>query len=123
MTARSIALRSILGTTMVTMFGCGKPDVDFANLNMHTAGMARVCQQPVSGALIQLYSAGTFGDGSAATPLIKAVLTTSDGTGNAHNSNANAGNSYNSLPLGTFTITGDYTCPSPTAEMYLVATS
>jgi polygalacturonase len=77
-------------------------------------------QQPVTGGLIQLYAVGTTGDGSAATPLIGTTVTTSDGSG-ASNSNANAGNANNTLPAGSFTITGDYTCPSG-AEVYLVGT-
>jgi hypothetical protein len=48
-------------------------------------------------------------------------VTTSDGTG-ALNANANAGNANNSLPAGSFTITRAYTCPSPSAQVYLVAT-
>lgn len=78
-------------------------------------------QQPVSGSRIQLYAVGTSADGSAATPLIVATLTTSDGSGQT-NSNANAGNANNSLPIGSFTITGDFTCPSSSAEVYLVST-
>jgi hypothetical protein len=86
-----------------------------------TTGSVFGGQQPVTGSLIQLYAVGTTGDGSAATPLIASTVTTSDGTGLA-NSNANAGNASNSLPAGSFTITGDYTCPAATTEVYLVAT-
>ncbi len=81
--------------------GCGeqtsKPDVAVAGLR----GTVHGGQQPVSGASIQLYAAGTSGYGSAAT----ALLTTPAVTG--------AG--------GNFTITGLYTCPSPTTQVYLVA--
>ena len=58
-------------------------------------------QQPVAGATIQLYTVGTTGDGSAATPLISATVTT----------DAN----------GAFNITGDYSCSAAT-QVYLVAT-
>jgi hypothetical protein len=78
-------------------------------------------QNSVKGTLIQLYAAGSTGDASSATPLIGATVTTSDGTG-LMNSNANAGNVNNTLPAGSFTITGDYTCPSASAEVYLTAT-
>ena len=78
-------------------------------------------QQPVGGALIQLYAVGTTGDDSLANALIHAALTTSDGTG-LPNSNANAGNNSNNLPLGSFTITGDFTCPAASTEVYLVGT-
>ncbi len=58
-------------------------------------------QQPVVGATVQLYAAGTTADQSAATPLISAAPLT-DGAGG-------------------FTITGLYTCPSITSEVYLIA--
>jgi hypothetical protein len=78
-------------------------------------------QQPIAGALIQLYAVGTTADGSASTPLIATTVTTSDGTGTP-NFNANAGNANNTLPNGYFTITGDYNCPSAGTQVYLVAT-
>ncbi len=84
-------------------------------------GMVHGGQQPVTGATIQLYAAGTAGYGSPATPLIGATLTTSDGTG-LLNSNANAGNANNTLSAGAFTITGDYTCPTGSTLVYLTAT-
>jgi len=59
-------------------------------------------QQPITGASVQLYAAGTSGDGSTATPLI-ATLATTNGS-------------------GSFSITGSYRCPSQTSEVYLVAT-
>jgi hypothetical protein len=78
-------------------------------------------QQPVSGTLIQLYAVGTTGDGSAANTMISTKVTTSDGSG-LPNSNANAGNNNNGLPMGSFTITGDFTCPTASTEVYLVGT-
>ena len=59
-------------------------------------------QQPVSGSTLQLYAAGTTGYGSAATPLLTSSVL-SDSSGN-------------------FSITGKYTCPSASAEVYIVAT-
>ena len=59
-------------------------------------------QQPVSGATIQLYAAGTTGYGSSATPLLASALVT-DAT-------------------GSFTIPSGYTCPSATSQLYIVAT-
>jgi streptogramin lyase len=65
-------------------------------------------QQPVSNATLQLYAAGNTGYGSAytyatGTSLLGTHVITSDVNGG-------------------FTITGDYTCPSATTEVYLVAT-
>jgi hypothetical protein len=61
-------------------------------------------QQPISGAVIQLYTVGTSADGSASTPMItKTTVTT--GTD------------------GTFNITGDYSCSTSNAtDVYITAT-
>ncbi|HEV2577598.1 MAG TPA: hypothetical protein VGU25_10340 [Acidobacteriaceae bacterium] len=59
-------------------------------------------QQAVVGAKIQLYVAGNAGNGSAASSLLNtSVVSGSD---------------------GGFSITGDYSCPSATSQVYLVAT-
>jgi hypothetical protein len=59
-------------------------------------------QQPVSGAIIQLYAAGNGGDGSAATALLTRQVTTDN--------------------AGLFNLTGLYQCPGANAGVYLVAT-
>jgi hypothetical protein len=59
-------------------------------------------QQPVVGAQIQLYAAGNTGNGSAASPLLQNAVTSGQD--------------------GTFSITADYACQSPTSQVYLVAT-
>ena len=59
-------------------------------------------QQPVSGALLQLYTVGTTGNGSASTALI-------------------TGPTVLSQPDGGFTITGTYTCAAAT-QTYITAT-
>ena len=100
--------------------GAGQASVDLQSHNVN--GTVHGGQQPVTGAVLQMYAVGTTGDASNATPLISALLTTSDGSGNQSNSNANVGNQLNRLPAGSFTITGDYACPSPNAQVYLVAT-
>jgi polygalacturonase len=101
--------------------GCASSQLALPAHPLRLSGTVHGGQQPVTGALIQLYAVGSTGDGSAATPLIGATLTTSDGSGNGANSNANAGNANNTLPAGSFTITGDYNCPTG-AEVYLVGT-
>jgi hypothetical protein len=80
-------------------------------------------QNPVSGATIQLWAVGTTGFGSAATALISTTVTTSDGTSTS-DSNANLGNTGNTLPAGSFTLnfTTAYTCPTPSTLVYLTAT-
>src|SRR5579875_1230789 len=59
-------------------------------------------QQPVVGARIQLFAAGTNGYGTGAVSLLTSPVATD--------------------ASGSFTITGDYTCPSATSQLYLVAT-
>jgi hypothetical protein len=59
-------------------------------------------QQPVSGAAVQLYAAGTTGYGIGAVSLLS-TPTMSDANGN-------------------FTITGASPCPSSTSQLYIVAT-
>ena len=58
-------------------------------------------QQPISGSTIQLWAVGTSGTGSAATPLLGAVI--------------------KSAANGSFDITGHYTCPSASTLVYLTA--
>jgi hypothetical protein len=58
-------------------------------------------QQPVTGATIQLYAAGSGGYGAAATPLLTTAVQSGAG--------------------GSFSITGDYTCPSASAQVYITA--
>ncbi len=59
-------------------------------------------QQPVTGATLQLYASSIAGYGAASYALLNTPVTT-----NAQ---------------GAFTITGDYTCPSSTSQVYIVAT-
>ena len=66
------------------------------------SGMVHGGQQGVSGATIQLYAAGATGYGSAATALLTQTVTTNG--------------------AGSFSITGDYTCPGASTQVYIVAT-
>ncbi len=59
-------------------------------------------QQPISGATLTLYAAGTTGDGSPSTSLMTTPVT-SDANGN-------------------FNLTGAYTCPSASTLVYVAAT-
>ena len=106
---RDAAARVFLGAFVTILTGCGAghiapiTPVDGTTGDTITlSGTAMGGQQPIVGATIQLYAAGTTGDMTSATPLIgtPAVVTT-DG--------------------GKFSITLRYTCPSITSEVYLVA--
>src|ERR1700730_18377667 len=64
-------------------------------------GTVNAGTQPVAGATVQLYAAGTTGNGSAATALLSAAVTT-DAT-------------------GSFTIPAGYPCPSSSSQLSLKA--
>lgn len=80
-------------------------------------------QSPITGSTIQLWAVGSTGYGTGATSLLNSTVTTSDGTG-LTNSNANSGNSNNSLVAGSFTLnfTNAYSCPTPSTLVYLTST-
>ncbi|HEY4382452.1 MAG TPA: hypothetical protein VGN01_19040 [Acidobacteriaceae bacterium] len=122
---RTVAGGSLL-IALTALSGCGvgsssQNAIKAITPAVKASGSVHGGQQPVTGAVMQLWAVGTTGMGSAATPLIGATVTTSDGTGVA-NSNANAGNANNTLAAGNFTITGDYTCPTASTLVYLTAT-
>jgi hypothetical protein len=90
----------LLASVLVT--GCGQ---DFGGPSMPNTGgslSGKVYggQQPVVGAVIQLYPVGSTGDGSGATGLIKSTVTTD--------------------ASGSFSITGLYQCPTNNPLVYLV---
>ena len=64
-------------------------------------GKVMVGAQPVVAASVQLYAAGTTGNGSAPTSLLTAALTTDSN--------------------GAFSIPAAYTCPTSASQLYLVA--
>ena len=66
------------------------------------AGIVHGGQQPVSGATIQLYAASMTADKGASTPLLTTPVTTGSD--------------------GSFSITGDYTCPATNPLVYIVST-
>src|ERR1700722_15377002 len=109
----------LLIASSALLVGCSQSALDQrpANLPEQVNGSVHGGQQPVTGATIQLYTVGTSGDGSAATPLLTTIVTTSDGSG-LMNANANAGNAFNTMPAGSFTVTGLYTCLPLNAYVY-----
>ncbi len=93
----------VLAGICLSLVGCGAGiSSDGSIAGGQLRGRVHGGQQPVVGATIQLYAAGTTGYGSSATPLISSAVLT-DAT-------------------GSFSITGDYTCPSSTSQLYIVAT-
>ncbi len=72
-----------------------------ANTSMILSGVVQGGQQPISGAQITMYAAGTSGYGTGATPLLSGAIT--------------------SAADGTFNVTGSYTCPTASTQVYVVA--
>jgi hypothetical protein len=69
---------------------------------MQITGHAIGGEQPVVGATIQVYAAGSGGYGATATPLLTSTVTTDSN--------------------GFFTVTGKYSCASVTTPVYITAT-
>jgi streptogramin lyase len=93
--ALAFALTGCSGGALPGNFGIGSTPT------VRLMGTVMGGQQPVSGATIQLYTVGTTGPQSAATPLIGSSILTDAG--------------------GSFSITDQYSCASAT-QVYLVAT-
>ena len=92
-----------LFSSSLFILGCGAGSP--ANVPMagpRLQGNVQAVQKPVSGATIQLYAAGTSGYGAAAVSLLTNPVLTDAG--------------------GTFSITGQYTCPDASSQLYIVAT-
>jgi len=98
---------------LVSMAGCGTtgvtptvtppyvpPTGNYAGTAF--AGKVLAGGTPVIGASVQIYAAGTAGNGSAPTQLLGSALTTDSN--------------------GSFTVSAGYTCPLSTSILYMVAT-
>ena len=96
--AAAVSLASMTGCGIGSTSASAPPVVPGAALH----GRANGGEQPIIGATIQLYAAGSAGYGSAAQSRIAATVTTQ-------------------APGGTWSINGDYTCPSAASQMYLTA--
>jgi hypothetical protein len=83
------------------LVGCGYSGPTNASTAVGLTGNVHGGRQPVSGSTIQLYAAGTDGDGSVALPLLSSTVKT-DSNGN-------------------FTIPAAYGCPSASSPVYVLA--
>ncbi len=95
-----------VAVAMAAISGCGvgtvEPGVGSEVEGAAIHGTVLGGLQPVGFATLQIYAVGTGGYGSAATPLLNRAVTT-DANGN-------------------YSVTGAYTCPTPTTLVYLTAT-
>lgn len=94
--ALCLAILPLSGCEMSSSFSSPNPS------GSALQGRVRGGQQPVSGATILLYAAGSSGPGLGAIDLLAPHVVTTDGS-------------------GFFNITGDYACPSATTQVYIVA--
>ena len=103
---RSTSLIAIgMVCTSAFLTGCGMQSTDGALPSVQAvslSGNLRGGQQPVVGAVINLYAAGNVGNGSGAVDLLANQPTTTNST-------------------GTFTIVNPVTCPSASSQVYVVA--
>jgi hypothetical protein len=81
------------GTGTLTITPASNPGVGFT-------GRAMAGTQPISRAIVQLYAAGTTGNGSAGTALLTTLLTTDSS--------------------GAFTVPAGYTCPAADSQLYVI---
>ena len=109
-----LSLLHLAGAACVAfaLTGCGfTPSPVSSTGTLHMEGTVMGGQQPVSGAQVRLYVAGTGGNGTAASNL------TGTGTLTATFVTTNA--------LGGFSLAGEFTCPAVTSgytpQVYLVA--
>jgi hypothetical protein len=97
------ALMGLSGCSSVTSVAKSVNAQDVTSGNSFSlSGNVMGGQQPLAGASIQIYAAGTSGNGSAATALLSKPVT--------------AGAD------GSFTVNDSITCPATSAQIYVVAT-
>lgn len=102
---RTLGLLTVLTGAGPLLIGCGGGSNSFPLATqvsgLNVGGAVRGGQQPIAGASVQLYAVGTGGDDSAATALLPSPVVTDQN--------------------GNFSITGQYSCASFSADVYLVA--
>ena len=100
----AVVATASLSVVSLLVSGCGAATTDTvaASGTFHVIGQLHGGQQPISGSTIQLYAANSTTNAGAATALLTKTVTTDAG--------------------GSFSITGDYTCPVSNPLVYIVAT-
>ena len=95
-------LAVLAATASFALTGCGMGTLATSTTGaIAISGTVHGGQQPISGANIYLYTAGTTGNGSAARSMLMSGVQTG--------------------PTGGFNISSDYTCANSTDQVYLVA--
>jgi len=113
MSNRRVVLGSVFSCLCVFATGCSMSSVNTQSsapttttppttAALHIAGRVHGGQNPVSGSTIQLYEANTATNQGASTPMLTTTVTTGAD--------------------GSFSITGDYSCPPSNPFVYIVST-
>jgi sugar lactone lactonase YvrE len=116
-----IAWAAVLFPPAILLSGCSSVPVTISNQTnpVHGAaisGKVHGGQNPIVGASVYLYAASTTGEGTASTSLLNSNVLSQTPAGGQDGS----GNYYVTTDSnGAFSITGDYTCPSSTSQVYL----
>ncbi len=99
---------TVLATALTTLLaGCGGSTTPTPtppppnNPGVTFTGTVNTGVQPLIGATVQLYAAGTTGNGSAGTAMLTSALTTDSN--------------------GAFTVPANYPCPATASQLYVVA--
>ncbi len=117
--SRSLILPLVLIAPPLMLTGCSasfNSTMPPASVNgMTFNGAVHGGQQGIAGSHVYLYAAGTTGYNSAPTSLLNTADTGVSTDTNGHGYVTTTG------PNGAWTITGDYTCPSASSPVYLLA--
>jgi hypothetical protein len=112
----SLELLMLLCLCTGLIAGCGGTSSPLIDISQGAAlhGVVHGGQQPVSGAKVYLYAAGSTGYNSAATSLLNKSISgvSTDGNGNGYVATDSS---------GSFNITGDWSCANGTDQIYILA--
>ena len=107
---------------VLTGCGVGADTPSGSVVSLHLEGTVHGGQQPIGGSTLQLWAAGTGGNGTAASGLISAANYLPGGVPcTMGDPNCTFGNVVSDAN-GNFNITGDYTCPGSNPEIYITGT-
>ena len=95
----SVPNNTSAGTQTVSLTGTGAAPVTFAGPSFQVTSQAGI--KPIAGASVQLYAAGTSGNGSAPAALLPVALTSS--------------------ASGAVTVAAGYVCPAANSPLYVVS--
>ncbi len=120
--SRLVSLSSlVLLSGLLNGCGAGGSATDSTVVHVAIQGTVHGGQPPVSGSTLQLWAAGTGGNGTAASALIPSGYYLPGGVSCAMGTANCSLGSVVSDRNGNFNITGDYTCPASDPEVYITA--